>query len=324
MADDIFTDIDGLHVGKHFPEDAVRSVLDYEPQAGDLFIVTYPKCGTTWMQQIVYNILMKGNLPDDDLDGVLRLPFLEIQGADAARYGPKPGAYKTHLPFNKHPYSPEAKYIYVARNPYDCCVSFYYHTRSFPLYRYEDGTFDDFLDKFIAGKVDFGDYLDHLLSWYQHRNDANVLFVTFEDMKRDPAAWVLRVAEFMGEAYGASLREDKALLEKIVSAVSFSRMKSSLNAKFRKEESEGAADADVSLQSSSPYSNKVLHPALLKGLNDFKTFFAKPMTGDFARKGEVGDWKSHFDDEHVMKMKQYIASRLAGPIVTSLWSEVPV
>lgn len=324
MADEIFTDIDGLHVGKHFPEEAVRSVLAYEPQPGDLFIVTYPKCGTSWMQQIVYNIVMNGNLPDDELDSVLRLPFLEIQGADAAKYGPKPGAYKTHLPFDKHPYSPEAKYIYVARNPYDCCVSFYYHTKNFPIYRYEDGTFDDFLDKFIAGKVDFGDYLDHLMSWYEHRNDANVLFVTFEDMKRDPEASIVRVAEFMGEPYGSCLRENKALLEKIVNAVSFSNMKESLNAKFTKEEREDEARADVTPKGNSPYSTKVLHPALLDGLKALKTFFAKPMTGDFARKGTVGDWKGHFNDENVEKMKQYIASRLAGPIVTSLWSEVPV
>ncbi|XP_077538035.1 sulfotransferase 1C2-like [Haemaphysalis longicornis] len=324
MADDIFTDIHGLHVGKHFPEEAIRSVLDYVPQPGDLFIVTYPKCGTTWMQQIVYHILMNGNLPDDELDVVLRLPFLEVQGADAGRYGPKPGAYKTHLPFDKHPYSPEAKYIYVARNPYDCCVSFFYHTKNFPVYHYEDGTFDDFFDKFIAGKVDFGDYLDHLLSWYAHRNDANVLFVTFEDLKRDPGAWVLRVAEFMGEDYVSRLREDKGLLEKIVSAVSFTRMKGSLNAKFRKEDHEGKDEADVSPMTNSQYTIDALHPAVLKGLKAFEAFFAKPMTGDFARKGEVGDWKRHFDEKHVEKMKQYIASRMAGPIVTSLWSEIPV
>ncbi|KAH8028633.1 hypothetical protein HPB51_017851 [Rhipicephalus microplus] len=127
------------------------------------------------MQQIVYNILTDGNIPEDKTDAVLRLPFLEIQGADAAAHSLKPGAFKTHLPFWLNPYSPDAKYIYVARNPYDCCVSFYHHTKNFAVYHYEDGTFDDFLDKFVDGKVDFGDYFDHLLSWYGHRDDPNVL-----------------------------------------------------------------------------------------------------------------------------------------------------
>ncbi|KAL3193989.1 hypothetical protein MRX96_001905 [Rhipicephalus microplus] len=286
MATDAFTYIEGLYIGKAFPEDAVRSTIAYEPRPGDLFIVTYPKCGTSWMQQIVYNILTDGNIPEDKTDAVLRLPFLEIQGADAATHSLKPGAFKTHLPFWLNPYSPDAKYIYVARNPYDCCVSFYHHTKNFAMYHYEDGTFDDFLDKFVDGKVDFGDYFDHLLSWYEHRHDPNVLFLTFEQIKRDPRASILRVAEFMGDAYGAKLRDDEALLKK--------------NHK------------------------RQWHPALVKGFEAFKAYFAKPMKGDFARKGVVGDWKKHFSDDHVAKMKRYIASKTAGSDVMSLWPEIPV
>lgn len=323
MASDAFRYIEGLHIAKAFPEDTVRSTIAYKPQPEDLFIVTYPKCGTSWMQQIVYNILMDGDVPDDKTDAVLRLPFLEVQGADAAVHALKPGAFKTHLPFWLHPYSPDAKYIYVARNPYDCCVSFYHHTRNFAIYHYEDGTFDDFLDKFVCGKVDFGDYFDHLLSWYEHRDDANVLFVTYEDIKQNTRAWILRVAEFMGDAYGAKLREDVALLDKIVEAVSFESMKHSLNSKYDADKAKKDT-AEYSSNSAPPSQAKEWHPTLLKSFEAFKTFFAKPMKGNFARKGIVGDWKEHFSDDHITKMKHYIASKTAGSDVMSLWQDIPV
>ncbi|KAH7941231.1 hypothetical protein HPB49_011263 [Dermacentor silvarum] len=164
MAAEIYRTIGGVFLPKHFSDEAVLSTLAYRPQPGDLFIVSYPKCGTTWMQNIVYNILMDAEEPKDFLQQALQLPFLEMQGAEAAVYAPKPAAFKTHLSFQKNPYSPEAKYIYIARNPYDCCVSFYYHTKNIPLYQFENGTFDEFFEIFLQGRVDFGDYFENVLS----------------------------------------------------------------------------------------------------------------------------------------------------------------
>ncbi|KAH9375274.1 hypothetical protein HPB48_010834 [Haemaphysalis longicornis] len=152
----VFRNIEGMHLSKAFPDDAIRSTLQYKPQPGDLFIVSYPKCGTTWSQHIVYNILMDGQEPEDPLEAILRLPFLELQGAEAAVYAPRPAAFKTHLPFNKVPYSPYAKYIYITRNPYDCCVSYYYHTKIFKhtVFRMEHST--SFLNFSLMAKLTTG------------------------------------------------------------------------------------------------------------------------------------------------------------------------
>ncbi|CAN7941427.1 unnamed protein product [Ixodes hexagonus] len=271
MSVDIYRDVNGVFVGKHFPEDAVLSVMAYVPQPGDVFIVSYPKCGTTWMQHIVYNILMDGNPPPNKLDPVFRMPFLELQGADAARHGLKPGAFKTHLPFDKHPYSQDAKYIYITRNPFDCCVSFYHHTRHFPMYHFEEGTFAEFLEMFLAGKVDFGDYFKHLLSWYDHKDDANVLFLTYEDLKKDTRSWLLKVADFLGEEYGAKLRRDEGLIEKVLKMVSLEGMKGTVDAHFK-----STPGADVSSEDM-----EQIPPELRQGLQNLQNFLAKPMTGDF-------------------------------------------
>ncbi|KAK8765214.1 hypothetical protein V5799_032179 [Amblyomma americanum] len=251
--------------------------------------------------------------PDDyivkDMDDFMRrAPFLEMLGPEAVDKMPRPGAIKTHLPYKHQPYSPDAKYIYVTRNPYDCCVSFYHHTKSFPAYRFEKEPFDKFFDMFIEGKVDFGDYFDHQLSWYEHINDENVLIITYEDLKMDPRAGVLKIAEFLGETYGKKLREQPEVLERILNTTSLKTMKG-MNEEFRKWTEKAA---EFAAQSSKYQKTAAEMPDDLK----------KPMTGDFVRKGIVGDWKNHFTPEQVNRMKERIESKTKGSMLMSLWKDI--
>ncbi|GBN13530.1 hypothetical protein AVEN_160398-1, partial [Araneus ventricosus] len=86
----------------------------------------------------------------------------------------------------------------------DCCVSFYHHTKNLPVYRFEDGEFDVFFELFINGEVEYGDYFDTTLSWWEHRNDPNVLFITYEEIKKDPKNSVLKISGFIGTEYRVS------------------------------------------------------------------------------------------------------------------------
>jgi len=101
-------------------------------------------------------------LGDDELLGD-HVPHLEEVGRDAVERLPEPRAIKTHLSFSMILACAEARYVVVVRNPYDCAVSFFHHTRGFEKhYGFSAGTFDDFFECFLAGEVDFGDYFDHL------------------------------------------------------------------------------------------------------------------------------------------------------------------
>ncbi|KAL1414142.1 hypothetical protein MTO96_000961 [Rhipicephalus appendiculatus] len=102
-------------------------------------------------------------------------------------------------------------------------------------------------------------------------------------------------------------------------------MKDSLNSKYDAVKTKvDAVDQRDSGKSYPPSQAIEWHPALLKGFEAFKAYFAKPMKGNFARKGAVGDWKEHFSEEHVAKMKRYIASKTAESDVMSLWPDVPI
>lgn len=300
-------------VSTHYPEEVIRSALDYRPRPDDVFIVTYPKCGTTWMQHIVYHIFSNGIPPQDIAEFTLKTPFLERVGAEDVLKMPTPGAIKTHTPFDPRRFSKQAKYIYVARNPFDCCVSFYYHTKNFPVYQFENGTFDEFFEMFMTGEVDFGDYFDHLLSWYKYRNEDNVLFMTYEDIKKDTKFWVLKIANFLGNKYGQNLRDDPEVVDRILEFTSVARMK---------ELSRAERKMHIKMLCDTPREKLPRWAALTLRASGYLS--RMPMTGDFVRKGVVGDWRNHFSAEQVQRLKQRIAEKTTGSDVMDLWKDLVI
>ncbi|KAH9379734.1 hypothetical protein HPB48_019785 [Haemaphysalis longicornis] len=69
---------------------------------------------------------------------------------------------------------------------------------------------------FVEGEVSYGDYFAHVLPWYEHRKDENVLFLTYENLKKDMPGLILKIADFLDvETYGDVLRDDPAMLEKV-------------------------------------------------------------------------------------------------------------
>ncbi|HEX5419274.1 MAG TPA: sulfotransferase domain-containing protein [Gammaproteobacteria bacterium] len=274
---------DGFRMPMGFPPEGFRSASTYEPEAGDLFVSTYPKCGTTWMQYIVYLILHRGaDLPEGLTLGEV-FPHLEEVGAEAARLLPAPRLLKTHLPLPMAPFVPAARYVYVARNPFDCAVSFYHHTRGFVQhYDFADGSFDDFFECFLAGEVDFGDYFENLLPWHERRGEPNVLFLTYEGMRQNAEAAVRRVAAFLGLEHAAAV-EDAAVLARILEHSSFASMR-------RRQ---------LRWSSARP-----------------------PGMPEFVRKGVVGDWRSHFSAEQARRLARKFGDVTGGRGAYELWPEI--
>ena len=60
------------------------------------------------------------------------------------------------------------KYIYVARNPKDVAVSFYYHTKRLRVFQFS-GNWDCFFESFMKGEFPPGLWFDHVLDWWKHK-----------------------------------------------------------------------------------------------------------------------------------------------------------
>uniref|UniRef100_A0A1E1X6Y4 Putative sulfotransferase n=1 Tax=Amblyomma aureolatum TaxID=187763 RepID=A0A1E1X6Y4_9ACAR len=303
--------VDGLWMHTVFDEDNLRSVFSYKPRPDDVFIATYPKCGTTWTQYLVLSILRKGDPPKTAVDFSLASPFLELLGAEAAEKMVRPGLLKVHLPFGKTPFSTDAKYICVTRNPYDVCVSFYYHTKGYTPKSERDVSFARFHELFITGKLSWGDYFDHLHSWYEERSRPNVLFFTYEKLKKDTISWVLKIADFLGSEYGEELRRDSTLLRKVLDTCSIENMKSVFNNSMKTLLKDLLSlSPEKSLKSVEVYRELVTQKGELHE------------TEGFIRKGVVGDWRAHFTLEQIEKTKAWIEKKTKGSDVMRLWSDI--
>ncbi|KAL1474201.1 hypothetical protein MTO96_038164 [Rhipicephalus appendiculatus] len=231
MDEESYRYVEGVWMHSFFQDDGIRSAVKYEHREGDIFVVTYPKCGTHWMQFIVYNILTRAEPISNLVEFSLKSPFIDLFGAAAVDNPSRNGPITTHLPFNALRPVDRAKYIYVARNPYDCAVSYYHFIKGITPKTVTDVSFERFLSLFLAGKVVYGDYFDHLLPWYEHRKAANVHFVTYERLKEDTRKEVLKIAEFLGKEHENSLRHDDALLERVLNACTLESMKVMFNEK---------------------------------------------------------------------------------------------
>ncbi|MGD1805336.1 sulfotransferase domain-containing protein [Dapis sp. BLCC M126] len=263
-----------------FPAEKWDSGLTYKAQARDTFIVTYPKCGTTWTQHIVWMLSHNGDPFPVGKNINLEVPHLEEVGSNFVKNLSEPRFIKTHLIYDLTPYNPDSKYIYVARNPFDCAVSFYYHTKGFiKHYDFAEGTFDDFFECFMNGEVDWGDYFDHLLSWVEHKNDQNVLFLTYESMKNNPKINIIAIAKFLGDNYVEKI-ENPQIIESILDHTSFTSMS--------KNQSRWSSQRPANMT-------------------------------PFIRQGKVGDWKSHFSVAQTQRLSQKLRMRIAGTEAENLW-----
>lgn len=180
----------------------------YAPRPEDIFVATQMKCGTTWMQHIVFQVLYrgKGDLVETGREMYAVAPWIEGRKSVPMEQAPLLGRerpsriIKTHLPAELCPYSPAAKYIYAARHPISCfasCIDFVVTNvgaMAPPLAQFEAWYTS-------ADLMWWGTWTNHVKGWWDRsQTEHNVLFVFFEDMKKDLPGIVRRVADFLGVA----------------------------------------------------------------------------------------------------------------------------
>jgi len=177
--------------------DSAEHTKDLSLRSDDVFISTYPKCGTTWTQQIVQLLRTGGDMDFDEITEVV--PWFEsAHDIQIDINADQPGqlrAFKTHRLPSELPSG--ARHIFVTRDPARVALSFY---RFFDGWMLEAGSVDlaTFVEQmFLAGSRS-GTWWGHLLEWWPLRKSDDVLFLCYEDMLEDPRAAIGAVAHFCG------------------------------------------------------------------------------------------------------------------------------
>jgi hypothetical protein len=168
--------------------------LDFVPRPDDIFIVSYPRSGTTWLQMILFQLTQEGSV--DFAHIAEYCPWFERsrRSAQAFETRPSPRIFKSHLSFRKIPKG-AGRYIYVARDGKDVALSYYHLYR---MYNGYEGTFNDFFDRFVRGKVGYGSWFRHVDGWWSRRHDPSILFLTYEELCRNLEGSIRRIAAFIG------------------------------------------------------------------------------------------------------------------------------
>lgn len=244
---------------------------EFVVQNDDVFVVTYPRSGTTWTEQMVHLLLNQGEQGKQRLTDAV--PWLETLShrpngmAAFLKSLPQRRRFTSHLPYFLMPplNNTTAKIIYVARNPKDVAISTYFHNQSKLGYT---GTWEEHFQEFLNGDVGFGPYFDHVLPWWQaSQKNKNILFMKYEDMKRDHAGNVAKLAAFL------DLQVDLQLIETVVTLSSLKSMTS----------------------------NETTNFDWIPQRADVPTHF---------RKGEIGDWRNHFSVEQSQQMDNLFMKKL--------------
>ncbi|XP_075553560.1 amine sulfotransferase-like [Dermacentor variabilis] len=303
--------VDGMPRCPFATPESIRNALQFVTKKGDLLQASFPKSGTHWVQYITQLILNDGKPLDTYEQFTKRAPFIEYH-VDAAKHQTSAPVrtFCTHLPLCSEKLNPEAKYVYVARNPWDVCVSLYHHMTSLSFYQFQDGTFDDFLESFLTGSLPYGCYFEHLEAGYLLKGKPNVLFLTYEELKRDIRDALLRLANFIGEHYGNLLKEcgieGRTQLDAIVQMSSAESIR-----KVMAFDLGGHPDPEIDKQLKSlSVSSRVTNGGDAKRYN-------------FVRKAKTGEWKEHFSPEQLRRMEARIAENTTcSSVIMDLWSDI--
>ena len=198
----------------------------YRPRSGDVIIATYPKCGTTWMQRIVGLLIFQSPEPRP-VGEIAAWVDRRLDPLEAIMHGLESQSHrrflKSHLPFDGMPIYSDVRYIHVARDGRDACLS--YHNQ---ITRFREDTLrvlDDiglrdewigrtyprvatdprayfrmWMQEGVAGASDGSPYLSYFDfegTYWQARRRPNLLMVHYRDLKSDLDQEMRRIARFL-------------------------------------------------------------------------------------------------------------------------------
>jgi len=187
--------------------------LDCRPD--DIYVSSFMKSGTTWLQVILYQLLHGGNAVYNHIHEAS--PWIEALTAkelQTLKSRTSPRVFKTHLEYDRVPRQIPVRFVYIVRNGMDTTVSFYHHVKN---YFNPEITFEK-VQEMVLGTGE-NSWFRHVSGWLGNEHGHRVHYLTYEGLKSDTKGEIRRLADFCGIAL------DEALLARVLEKSSFENMK---------------------------------------------------------------------------------------------------
>uniref|UniRef100_A0A0E0MJG3 Sulfotransferase n=1 Tax=Oryza punctata TaxID=4537 RepID=A0A0E0MJG3_ORYPU len=279
-------------------------------RATDIFLVTFPKSGTTWIKALLYSVFHRRA---DELvthSPYQLVPFLESQVFVKDRIPdlsslPAPRLLITHIPSQSLPDSVAVsgcKVVYLCRDPKDCFVSLWHFWN-----RFMPWDIDEAHRQFCDGVSLFGPYWEHVVGyWKWHvERPSEVLFLTYEELAADTLGHLRRLTEFIGCPFTTEEHQVFFLTYEELALDTLGllrRLAEFVGRPFTMEEQEAEID------------RKIVEMCAMDSLSGLEVnrsgttdFIQKDVPNNiFFRRGVVGDWRNHLTPEMAMKRTGFL------------------
>nr|WGG89256.1 SOT5 [Ilex asprella] len=267
---------------------------NFKPLPTDIILASFPKTGTTWLKSLLYSIVHRSSKESLTMTHPQEL----IPSLESELYGPqKPNS--SHIPTAEIPKtgtrifsthicyqvladtinSSECKVVYVTRNPKDTLISFWHFMKAVPIFEKEPWELEVATEKFCRGVVPYGPFYEHVLDYWKVSSERpqKVLFLTYEELKKDTKAQVKKLAEFLGFSFEGDAEKVDEEVEEIVNNCSIETLK----------------NREVNKSSDLPNWGPLAY-------------------NSYFRKGKVGDHKNHLKPEMIERIDAITLEKFHG------------
>jgi hypothetical protein len=176
-----------------------RQPEKFRPDAArDIFLVTYPRSGTTWISCVAIELLFQispNNLTEIDsiVPDVHLLPDKSAVPA-ASQY-----LIKSHFPLTEHPpFGEYRRVIYLIRDPRDVLLSYHRYSQFISKY---PGDLKEFAMDWVSGRIWPCSWQEHVNSWLGPRlrpAPFELTVLRYEDFIADPVGQTQILAKVLG------------------------------------------------------------------------------------------------------------------------------
>ncbi|KAJ6333570.1 hypothetical protein OIU77_009440 [Salix suchowensis] len=177
-----------------FLEGLMSAQDHFTPRSTDIFITSCPKTGTTWLKALTFAICTRSRLSGSSASSLLtRMPH------DCLYW---------NMTLLKTPLNGTVQFLWDAK---DAFVSLWHFIADLQRSKnIEPLSLEEAFELFCSGISSYGPYWDHVLGYWRASLEfpEKILFLTYEEMKKDTASHVKKLAEFMGCSFTLEEEEE--------------------------------------------------------------------------------------------------------------------
>ena len=185
----IVNTIDSQKQPKILENDVATIWANRPSQESDIFLVSYPRSGNTWLRYLMTNLRFpeaRWRLQS------LAFAFPEIGSSIDPSSVPLPRWIKSHLPYT----SAYSKVIYLIRDGRDVAVSFYYWSGLDKTEKFSDFVKDRIIPVSQESGI-FGGWQHHVNGWLDHQTEENMLLIKYKNLINSPITTIKQILEFV-------------------------------------------------------------------------------------------------------------------------------